>query len=447
MDVIRITLRSDLCAGNGESRGNAVDIDIVLTADGLPRIPARRLKGCLRAAAEELAALGDETAAYTAELFGDKAGRQGCLWVGDAALPQEAAFTAWLKQNPAWADHSRVEQLYTDVRGQTRLQDGVADDGSLRFTRVLGQYDPLDKAKALVFEAPVRLENASHEAMCLLEHCCAATRHIGTHRNRGLGNVRLTYIPGTDTPTAPQKPPLPDADTVTLTYHVQLKTPLTLPGCGKQLTDTDWADPRVQVLCLPENVGFGRGHNAVLGKLHSSVHFILNPDIVLTGDILQPMAEWLLAQPGAAMATPQLHYPDGRLQHLPRRKPTPWLLLARQLAPKFGGAFKKADDHYTMQDEDLTAPRRIEFCTGSFMAVRTDVLQKIGGFDPAYFMYVEDADLTQKVLREGTVWLAPQFHAVHAWHRAPMRDAGKFKMQLVSMGRYFKKWGCGKGSV
>ena len=80
-------------------------------------------------------------------------------------------------------------------------------------------------------------------------------------------------------------------------------------GCGKQLADTDWADPRVQVLCLPENVGFGRGHNAVLGKLHSSVHFILNPDIVLTGDILQPMAEWLLAQPGAAMATPQLHYP------------------------------------------------------------------------------------------------------------------------------------------
>ena len=132
---------------------------------------------------------------------------------------------------------------------------------------------------------------------------------------------------------------------------------------------------------------------------------------------------------------------------VPRRKPTPWLLLARQLAPKFDGIFKKADDHYTMQDEDLTVPRRIEFCTGSFMAVRTDVFKEIGGFDPAYFMYVEDADLTQKVLQKGTVWLAPQFSAIHAWHRAPMRDAGKFKMQLVSMGRYFKKWGCGKGKV
>ena len=111
------------------------------------------------------------------------------------------------------------------------------------------------------------------------------------------------------------------------------------------------------------------------------------------------------------------------------------------------GCFAKADDHYTMQDEDLSAPRRIEFCTGSFMAVRTDVFKEIGGFDPAYFMYVEDADLTQKVLQKGTVWLAPQFSAIHAWHRAPMRDAGKFKMQLVSMGRYFKKWGCGKGKV
>lgn len=218
-------------------------------------------------------------------------------------------------------------------------------------------------------------------------------------------------------------------------------------GCGQRLAGTDFGDARVTVLPLAQNLGFGKGHNAVIPRLDSAVHFILNPDILLTEDVLEPMADWLLARKGAAMATPQLRYPDGRLQHLPRRKPTPWLLLARQLAPRFGGCFAKADDHYTMQEEDLSAPRRIEFCTGSFMAVRTEVLRQIGGFDESYFMYVEDADLTQKVLQKGTVWLAPQFSAIHAWHRAPMRDAGKFKMQLVSMGRYFKKWGCGKGKV
>ena len=124
-----------------------------------------------------------------------------------------------------------------------------------------------------------------------------------------------------------------------------------------------------------------------------------------------------------------------------------WLLLARQLAPRFGGVMQKADEHYTMQDEDLTIPRPIEFCTGSFAAIRTDVFKTIGGFDPEYFMYVEDADLTQRALRRGLVYLLPQFTATHAWHRDPMRDAGKFKMQLKSMSRYFKKWGIGKGNV
>lgn len=237
MDTIRITLRSDICAGNGESHGNAVDTDIVLAPSGLPRIPARRLKGCLRAAAAELALLGDETALRcTTELFGSSDGQQGCLWVGDAHLPQEGAYSAWLRENTALAGHNHVAQLYTDVRGQTRLKNGVAEDGSLRFTRVLRQYDPLHPGNALVFEAPVSAEGASPQAVRLLGRCCAAMRHIGTDRNRGLGNVRAEYIPGKAKTEPPPLPALPADGMVTLTYHVRLKTPLTLPGCGEQLT-------------------------------------------------------------------------------------------------------------------------------------------------------------------------------------------------------------------
>ena len=219
-------------------------------------------------------------------------------------------------------------------------------------------------------------------------------------------------------------------------------------GCGEALLAEDFADARVTVRRLPENIGFGKAHNSVLPELTSDVHFILNPDILLEQDTLTGMAAWLMDHPAAVMATPQLHYPDGRRQDLPRRKPTPWLLLARQLAERFPqGVFAKANDHYLMRDEDLGAPRRIEFCTGSFAAVRTAAFCAAGGFDPGYFMYVEDADLTQKMLQRGEVWLLPQFTAVHAWHRAPMRDAGRFKMQLVSMGRYFRRWGLGKGKL
>ncbi|MDD4850416.1 MAG: glycosyltransferase family 2 protein [Gemmiger sp.] len=217
---------------------------------------------------------------------------------------------------------------------------------------------------------------------------------------------------------------------------------------AQRLAATDFGDARVQLLCLPENLGFGGGHNAVLPRLKSDIHFILNPDILLETDALNGIANWMIRNQDAVMATPQLYFPDGRVQHLPRRKPTPYTLLARQLATHLpGSVFATANDHYTMQDEDLSQPHEIEFCTGSFAAIRTAIFKRMGGFDNDYFMYVEDADLTQKALEYGKVYLLPQFAAVHAWHREPMRDAGKFAMQLKSMGRFFKKWGIRRGNV
>ena len=73
--------------------------------------------------------------------------------------------------------------------------------------------------------------------------------------------------------------------------------------------------------------------------------------------------------------------------------------------------------------------------------MRTAVFKAIGGFDEKYFMYVEDADITQKARRKGLVYYLPQFTACHAWHRAPQKSFKPFLQQLKSMGRYFCKWG------
>ncbi len=61
----------------------------------------------------------------------------------------------------------------------------------------------------------------------------------------------------------------------------------------------------------------------------------------------------------------------------------------------------KYNERYLMADKDLTKPTEIEFCTGSFSAVDTAEFKAVGGFDEDYFMYVEDADLTQKMRTTG----------------------------------------------
>ena len=161
-------------------------------------------------------------------------------------------------------------------------------------------------------------------------------------------------------------------------------------GCGARLAAEDFGDARVTVRCLPENVGFGKGHNSVLPDLAamgSEVHFILNPDILLQDGVLAGMAAWMRDHPQAVMATPQLFFHltgGGRTCPAASRRPgcfwrASWPSGSRR------GVFAKANDHYLMRDEDLSQARRIEFCTGSFAAVRTAVFAAAGGFDPRIF--------------------------------------------------------------
>ena len=198
-------------------------------------------------------------------------------------------------------------------------------------------------------------------------------------------------------------------------------------------------DQKVEVLCRTENGGFGTGHNTVLSLLQSRVHFILNPDIQLTADTLSDLADWMAQHPGVVMARPALTFPDGRPQRLPLRRCSVRAMVYRQLpCLKF---WAKYNERYLMADKDLTSPTEIEFCTGSFSAVDTAAFKAVGGFDEDYFMYVEDADLTQKMRTRGKAYLVPQYTAIHAWHRAAHRSLKPFLWQLQQPAALFLQVG------
>lgn len=210
-------------------------------------------------------------------------------------------------------------------------------------------------------------------------------------------------------------------------------------GTGERLRQAQARlGPRVQVLCLSENVGFGAGHNAVLPVLNSKYHAVVNPDITLDEDAIGKLCAFLDEHPDVVMATPQLLFPDGTPQYTAKRAPGFLSLLARQVPL---ACLKKTEEHYLMLDEDLTVPREIDFCTGCFFVVRTDVFRQMQGFDEGYFMYVEDADITRKAQSYGKVYFTPCTHVYHAWHRSPNKSLKPFFQQISSMMRYWRKWG------
>lgn len=195
--------------------------------------------------------------------------------------------------------------------------------------------------------------------------------------------------------------------------------------------------PDVTVIRSGKNVGFGAGHNIIINQVESKYHAVINPDIVLTQNVVKKMADYMDENPDIGLLSPRICFPDGRDQILGKRNPHLKYLVASRLR---GDEPSKLLKEYAMLDCDLSKPTEIENATGCFMFIRTDILKSIGGFDDGFFMYFEDADLARRINEVSKCVYYPDAVVNHVWGRDSKRN---FKLMLVhinSMLRYFRKW-------
>lgn len=191
--------------------------------------------------------------------------------------------------------------------------------------------------------------------------------------------------------------------------------------------------PQVTVLENGENLGFGRGHNQALPLLSSRYHVCINPDIRLEEDAITRLVAYLEEHPEVGMVMPDIRNEDGSRQELPKYDPTWWYLIGGRLFPG-------VRDKYCRKGELDGGPVKIEFCTGCFHVIRTDLLKELGGFDDRYFLYLEDADLAREVRARADVMFHPGIRVVHLWHRESSRSLHGLKLHLSSARKYFRKW-------
>lgn len=183
-----IKLLSDMCTYSGETYNSIVDTDVVYDVHGIPYIPAKRVKGCIREAALELLEFGLISREKYKKLFGKEGNQQSGFSLSNAYLKEHAALVAvaeHLKKNGLAAPQNVLDQ-YTDVRTQTAvdLETGVADKNSLRTMRVI--------RRGLEFEAECNPgKNVDAELQKLLELAVSLVKHMGVSRSRGLGLVEM----------------------------------------------------------------------------------------------------------------------------------------------------------------------------------------------------------------------------------------------------------------
>lgn len=181
--IISIKLLSDLCCYSGEVYNTTVDTDVVYDDYGLPYIPAKRLKGCIREAALELYEMG--LMPHYNAIFGKEGSDASAFTISNAKLENYDAKVKELKQfeKTDFVNQQNVLSLYTYLRTQTAVDTntGTAIENSLRTLRVL--------KKGLIFHADVDLKNKDYFEE--FKNAVSMVKHMGVSRTRGLGLVEL----------------------------------------------------------------------------------------------------------------------------------------------------------------------------------------------------------------------------------------------------------------
>lgn len=191
---------------------------------------------------------------------------------------------------------------------------------------------------------------------------------------------------------------------------------ITYPNYRILLVDNDSPDgggaelsrryPEYEFIANPENLGFARGCN--VGIRHALAQgtdyvLLLNGDMLVEPDFLEPMVEVMQNDPQAGLASGkilssrfknQIWYAGGRID-----------LWRGQLVV----------DHYKKQDtltNGAAIPTR--FCTGAMMLIPKRILTEIGLLPEEYFFGVEEWDYSLNMVRKGYhLYFVPKSVAYH----------------------------------
>jgi len=195
----------------------------------------------------------------------------------------------------------------------------------------------------------------------------------------------------------------------------------------------------VRLLALASNTGFTGGNNVGAEHALGRVLLLLNADTEVRGPLDALVDAALRPEVGAAGC--QLRYGDGRLQHSVGlehsvvRIALSWLGLEKRAgAPSLFRKVETAPGFYAI------AHPRVAWVSGACLATRREVWRRLGGLDPAFFMYIEDVDYCHRVRDAGlAVSYVPEPVVTHheaggrAWvgTAALMRTARAYQIYTV----------------
>lgn len=199
--------------------------------------------------------------------------------------------------------------------------------------------------------------------------------------------------------------------------------------------------PCLSLLTAGANLGFGRACNLAFAQSSAEYFLLLNPDArIATADVLT-LAHTLADQPRLAGVSPKIYWNAQHSFVLPAAfAQTPWYHVAQALATRSRRLAQWAASRGVLRAMRKMAGSKVfavDFMAGSVLLLRRSAVLQAGGlFDPAYFMFFEDSDLSLRLRRAGyELAIVPGATAEHEYRH----KAFKAELMAQSQQHYFSK--------
>ncbi|RYU91772.1 glycosyltransferase family 2 protein [Emticicia agri] len=167
--------------------------------------------------------------------------------------------------------------------------------------------------------------------------------------------------------------------------------------------------PAIRLIQLPHNGGFTGGYNEALKQVQATYYVLLNSDIEVTPNWVNPVIELMDANPKIAACQPKMrdYYKPAYFEYAGAAGGyIDWLGY-----PFCRGRIFDTCEADTGQYDDT---REIFWATGACMFVRADVFHQLGGFDTRFFAHMEEIDLCWRMKNAGhQIYYSPASTVYH----------------------------------
>jgi N-acetylglucosaminyl-diphospho-decaprenol L-rhamnosyltransferase len=133
-----------------------------------------------------------------------------------------------------------------------------------------------------------------------------------------------------------------------------------------------------------ENIGLAAANNLVLPHIEGDYVLILNPDTEISPTAVSSLVRSLEADQSVGVVGPKNIYSDGSPHTSYHRGWSLWHLVLWRILPY--SLVRRLYDRFASYKRS-----RVGFVSGACLLIRANLFRQIGGYDPRYFLTVEDA--------------------------------------------------------